>query len=77
MTVYQFSEVSRIRHASGSCPGCGKAVRRQRKFSQTLNPFNRNPDGTVKNVRDIQEELSVEAGQWVPDFTHERCREEA
>lgn len=76
MTVYRFSDVGLIHRAKGACPGCGKTVWRQRRFSQTLNPFNRNADGTVKTERDIMVELRAEAAEWVPDFTHEKCREQ-
>jgi len=75
MTEYRFPDVGLIHRATGVCPVCGKTVRRQRRFWQTLNPFNRNADGTVKTERDIQEELRAEAAAWVPDFEHEKCRD--
>jgi len=42
----------------------GKKMRRQKTFSQTLNPFNTKPDGTVKNRMDIHRELVAQAKEW-------------
>ena len=42
----------------------GKKVRRQKTFSQTINPFNVKEDGTVKTRLDIQRELVAEAKEW-------------
>lgn len=47
------------------CPGgCGKKVRRQRTFSQTLNPWNKNADGQPKTDLEITSELRAQAEEW-------------
>lgn len=46
------------------CPRCGKKVRRQTTFMQTLNPFNKNTDGQPKTSREIYGELSEQAAKW-------------
>jgi uncharacterized C2H2 Zn-finger protein len=57
------------------CPTCGKRVRRQRIFSQTINPWNKRPDGIVKDWRDIRKELIAEADKWkqIPE-TCNKCK---
>lgn len=59
----------------GRCPVCGKSSVRSRVFEQTLNPFNRNPDGSAKTAREVFRAVDAEAAAWVPDFTHVRCAE--
>lgn len=63
MTVYRFQEVDFIAHKAGKC-GCGKRRSRQKRFWQTLNPFNKNADGSVKSAEDIHEELRAKADTW-------------
>lgn len=59
----------------GVCPVCGGKVSRSTTFSATINPFNRNADGTVRNRVDIRRELARQADAWVPDFRHRYCRD--
>lgn len=60
---YTFEEVKLT--ATRSVVGSdGKKRRQQKTFSQTLNPFNLNADGTVKSRADIRRELDAEAGRW-------------
>lgn len=66
------------RERTGKCPVCGKRVRRASTFENTINPFNRNPDGTVRTPQEVRANVERIADEWVPDFTHETCaREEA
>lgn len=49
------------------CPGCGKKLRRQRTFEQTISPFNSNltPDMTRDEaVTAIRGALNAKAAQW-------------
>jgi hypothetical protein len=70
-----FEEVKYHASKSGKCPVCGKSCTRSQKFFQTINPFNKNEDGTVKNRDEIYAELKVQIVMWkqVPPF-HEKCR---
>lgn len=43
---------------------CGKRVVRQRWFEQTLNPYNRNADGSVKTQGQIMAECSTAFIAW-------------
>ncbi len=65
--VYQtarFEEVSRWAEKTVKCAKCGKRLRRQRTFSQTINPWNRTADGRVKTRSDIMAELGAEIEEW-------------
>lgn len=72
----RFEEVSFTATKTGKCPSCGKSVRRAKRFEQTINPFNKNSEGKIKDRREIQTELHAEAEAWEPDFRHntEKCR---
>lgn len=50
-----------------ACPDCGKKMKRTRNFEQTINPFNTNDDGTVKDRAQIQKENAVKAKAWVAE----------
>lgn len=61
-----FREVSLRGSKSVKCAGgCGRILRRQRKFWQTLNPFNKNKSGEIKSAVEIQTELRSERDLWV------------
>lgn len=73
-TVTQtFQKVFTRRTKTGTCPVCGKTSRRQREFVYTINPFNKNPDGTIKSYEQVREDVNREADAWKPDFTHMKC----
>jgi hypothetical protein len=49
------------------CPGCGKKVRRQRTFEQTVSPFNRNvKPGMSRNeaINAIRKALMDKSAAW-------------
>ena len=71
--THNFPEIVARRTKSGSCPVCGKRVRRSQTFSETVNPFNRNEGGTLKSPAEVRVSVNKEADAWVPDFTHARC----
>ncbi len=45
----------------------GKKHQETRTFSQTVNPWNRNDDGTIKTREQICVELEVERERWLQD----------
>lgn len=59
-----FNEVATHREKKGKCAKCGKRTKRRMKFWQTINPFNKNKDGSIKTVRQIDAELAKEADVW-------------
>jgi len=71
MTTYRYAEVAWPTSKRLQCPDCGKKLRRQTTFSQTLNPFNRNAEGQPKTRQEILAELRAEAAEW--EQTPEQC----
>lgn len=60
-----FQEVRLYGEKSIKCAGgCGRRLKRQKKFYQTLSPFNKRPDGVVKNHDDIYPELKTALAVW-------------
>jgi hypothetical protein len=43
---------------------CGKLLRRQKTFQQTINPFNKNPDGTQKTGWEVLASVRRDADAW-------------
>lgn len=70
MTRYVFREIKLTGTKSIRCEGCGKKLNRQKKFYQTLNPFNRNKEGVPKTEDEIRTELLADIAEWqkVPDY---------
>lgn len=64
ITRYTFDEIS-IKRTKRYTDADGKKRQKTRKFSQTLNPFNRNRDGSLKNYDQIMEEITKEADAWM------------
>lgn len=74
MPIYVFEEVKLYGRKSGKCSVCGKTCVRIQKFSQTLNPFNKNKKGEVKTWQEIKTELQDQLVEWrsKPPI-HSRC----
>lgn len=64
-----FDEVS-IRRVKRWTDENGKRRQMTRKFFQTINPFNRRPDGAPKTRAEIMVELKAEADAWASDIGH-------
>jgi hypothetical protein len=45
--------------------GEGKKRQQTRTFSQTINPFNKLPDGTIKDRGTIYKEICAERNAWM------------
>jgi hypothetical protein len=43
----------------------GKKRQKTREFSQTLNPYNKKADGSVKTRRDIMDEIEAQRKEWL------------
>ncbi|WP_030292290.1 hypothetical protein [Streptomyces katrae] len=60
------------------CEICGKKIRRQRTFEQTISPFNKTTAGEVKSYQDIYPELEAKAEAWKTEpEVHTKCTGEA
>lgn len=64
MTIYTFEVVKQRASKRLPCPNCGKKVSRQTTLEQTINPYNLNPDRSMKSRADINRELIAEASTW-------------
>lgn len=73
--VTNFREVAITGRKRAACKVCGKKVNRQRKFWQTINPWNVNIDGTQKSRRDIEKELREEICEWKSTPISDHCKE--
>jgi hypothetical protein len=61
-----FQEVMLRGQKSVKCAGdCGRTLKRQQKFWQTLSPFNKTVSGLVKSAADIRTELETERSKWM------------
>ncbi len=73
MTTYRFEEIKQQARKRVPCDECGKKVTRQRTFSQTVNPFNKNADDDVKTEHEISEELTTQVAEWEAKQDGELC----
>lgn len=64
MPTYTFREVSVRAVRRGICPVCGNKCQVRKNFFQTLNPFNKNKDGSLKSAKDIYAELAPQVAEW-------------
>lgn len=71
-----YSKVSIIEKKAGKCTACGKRAQRSQEFYQTLNPFNKNPDGSVKTAGDIRAALATAIAEWhAAPIYHAKCED--
>ncbi|GKV89323.1 hypothetical protein [Pectobacterium carotovorum] len=71
----RYEEVATVAEKSGKCVVCGKACKRREKFYQTLNPFNKNKDGSVKSYAQILSEIKERAAAWkLEPIFHAKCK---
>jgi hypothetical protein len=59
----RFYPVGLTAQKSVRCSSCGKRVRRQKRFEQTVNPYNRK-DGHPKSAGQILDEERAKAAEW-------------
>lgn len=72
----RFKEVTLTGKKSGLCK-CGKRRTRSKTFMQTLNPFNTNPDGSLKTREDIYPQLREKIAAWkLEPITCKDCEQE-
>ena len=61
---YSFVKVEMTGIKNVNCSICGDRLKKQKKFYQTLNPFNKDKSGFVKNEKQIRLELQEEIKKW-------------
>jgi hypothetical protein len=65
--IRRFETVKRTAVRKLVCVHCGRRFRRQRTFTNTINPYNRNPDGSIRTRREVEENVARLAGEWDPE----------
>lgn len=61
--IINFQVVKVTGKKSGKCL-CGKLLKRQKTFEQTVNPFNKNEKGEVCTHQEVYEKVRKEAEIW-------------
>lgn len=75
-TTTTFQEVGFTSQKAGKCPVCSKPARRNRKFFQTLSPFNKNAKGEHKTSNEIIAELRAQSVAWKAEpCYHAKCKD--
>jgi hypothetical protein len=64
MTVHRYDPINVWGTKNVKCAGCNKRLKRQKTFSQTMSPFNKNADGQLKTHREIFAELQADRVAW-------------
>lgn len=73
MATVTFNEVAMHGMKSVKCAGgCGRTLKRSRKFWQTLSPFNKKASGELKSRDEIYDELVAERNAWIAE--PEKCK---
>jgi hypothetical protein len=67
---YVFEPVSRSGVKTIACSGCGRKIRRQRTFEETLNPWNVNAAGEPKTRAEIYQSLAIKIEAWQSEPEH-------
>lgn len=57
MVLYKFDEITRTAKIGTVCSSCGKRIKRTVSATSTVNPFNKNDDGIVKNRQEVVEQV--------------------
>ena len=63
----RYAGVSHTAKRRVTCEVCGNKFNRQRTFTMTVNPFHKNPDGTVKTFMEVLAAVQVKAHLWEPE----------
>jgi len=74
--IIDFQAVKVVGTRNMQCEGgCGRKTTRQRTFECTINPFNRNADGSVKSASEVRAQAQAKADAWRPHpYTCKSCK---
>lgn len=76
MTVHRYAQVSATGYRRGVCSICGKRGQRQTTVTNTVNPFNRNEDGSVRTHAEVWAAVAAKAKEWEAEpFVHASCED--
>jgi hypothetical protein len=74
MVHVKFQEVKLPVGITRACAKCGKRFSRHTTIVHTVNPFNKNPDGSVRTVPEIRTVQFEEADAWKAAPEQQMCR---
>jgi hypothetical protein len=63
--IYTFEPIKRSRTIGGTCTRCGKKRSRTFSVTHTINPYNRNPDNTVRTREEVSACVSADLAALV------------
>lgn len=72
----RFQEVKHTEKRKGKCLICGKQNTRCKTFMNTINPFNKDKDGNVKQYSQVLGDVINKGKKWTPDFTCQKCKKD-
>lgn len=76
--ITTFEEVYTYAFKRGKCSVCGGSAERSKKFTNTVNPWNRNEDGTTRTYAEVQDNVNRLAREWEEQpVVHARCEGQA
>lgn len=72
----KYEQVKLTGYTTISCLQCGKRMKRQKTFYQTINPFNKSKlyPGELKGRSEILKELQDKIEEWKASVTHGHCK---
>jgi len=77
MSIIHFEEIRQSIQVKGICQKCSKRRSRTVSAGMTVNPFNKNPDGTVRTRSEIynavNEKLRVSTDKMKENFICKSC----
>lgn len=68
MTRHVFKEV-KVKGTRRWTDASGKRRQETKTFSQTVNPFNKKADGSIKTLEDIKRELTADRDFWLLEMS--------
>ncbi len=76
MSTITFQEIKNKKTLTGLCKVCKKKRTRTIDEKQTINPFNKNQDGTIKNYFEVNKSVEENLEKRVKRFQEEEfiCR---
>jgi hypothetical protein len=73
MTTYHFDAVSAPTSRTLKC-ACGKRFKRSATITNTVSPFNRDPEtGQQRTYQQVWECVQAKAAEWQPDKLQREC----
>ena len=74
VTTYTYRQISVKGWKAGRCVVCGKGAERSKTFTNTVNPWNRNEDGSVRTAAEVLANVRRLACEWEAEpVKHARC----